>query len=173
MFPSFIDEAGNLRDFFASISGQFICSFHRLGAFSARHIRTGGIDGSHENRGWGSGVKNVQALLDISAAEHRRVGQKNRALSQTAARFVEGSRSHIGSSRHSRKGAVFILEVIMRAMGFVAKDGHVVSMSKFDNVFQRSDRTKVSRVDDKNGFSGGVTQNSPLPIIQRWLVRNL
>jgi hypothetical protein len=44
MLAAFIDEARDLVDLLAGISGEFVGSFHRFGPFFGGHITAGGIN---------------------------------------------------------------------------------------------------------------------------------
>jgi hypothetical protein len=58
----------------------------------------------------------------------------------------------------------------MGAMGFVAKDGHMMLVGEFNDVFKRTDRAKIGRVDDEDRFGGRVAENRFAPILKRRLV---
>jgi hypothetical protein len=96
-------------------------------------------------------------FLNIGTRKERGVHQEDRALSQRTDRFVEGSRRHIGSGRHRRNRAMRI-EVIMGTMGFIAKNGHMVFVGEFHDIFKRTNRAKIGRVDHENRFGGRVAR---------------
>ena len=152
MIAVFVDEAWDLLDFLTGVGSQFVGSFHRLGAFLARHIGTGGVDGSHENRRRRSGVQDVQRFLNVGAAEHRRMRQKDGTLGEAPHGLVERSRGHVGPSRHGRKGAVLVFEIVVSAVGLVAKDGHVVGVREFDDLLEGAEGSELGRINDEHGF---------------------
>ena len=167
---TFIDKPRDFGDFLTGQSGQFVGPFHSLRALFARHERAGSVERGNQYVRGGGGVDDIKGFLDIGTGKEAVMGEQNRTLGQRAHGFVERGGGHIGSGGHGRKGAMFILVVIVGAMGLVAKHGHMVGMGEFDNLFEGADRPEIGRVDNKNRLGRRITKDGFLPILERRLV---
>ena len=86
---------------------------------------------------------------------------------------MERDGRHIRASIHSGHWLSLDVEIEVSSMSFINEDGHVVFVSVFDEFFKVTDRTKVSWVDDEDGFGGCISVDGLLPLFERWLIGNL
>jgi len=89
VFAALIDEARNLVNFLAGISGKLVSPLHRFGSFFGSHIAPGGVNRGNQDPGRRSRVDDIQRFLNIRPRKQGRMHKKNRTLGQRTHGLVE------------------------------------------------------------------------------------